>query len=583
MLCNNDRVVVLISETAFSGKLMSKRDVQAFLRGEQISPGGEIYGVDEGEVVGDEEDEDDDDGASDIAREEDVDEMLADDALREERALGLGGAAGAEASFRFRRDSGDRHASFRSDSMSRLDVERASFYQTGIDETGGGGGSVSASARRDGVVVIGVGGSPMAARTASFAAMERNASSSSLAAYPTSHSRARPGSAASSAARRGREQAGGDSRSRRRSGSPAADRGGSRDSRVSRASKASRASSQASQAQQRRPTSSSSGAKLRPSSGVRRPLSGARQKTSGAARERGLHVTKPVDPIQAGKVATGGSSSTVAGGTAAGQLAPLSPGAFSTIPAMGLSPTAGPSEGFNTQLRPDLSQAGSRAGTEGSSGGALSPGGASSVASGAAPPGRQRKKFYKAPGVAKMRKAVHKLLLIKRFNSNWNPDMYGASTNTSGSGTINSSGDNNTVGGRRLFRRKQKKLGRTMDKYVAEQSNLYEYSKKRDAHDDQKVPWYLVTPQSNLKLCWDIVILCLVVWAAFRVPIRIGFDAKPSEYGFALLLLLDNSKPATLSFSSHLSVVQLRARVPSTSSPTPSSSSISSSTSSRRR
>lgn len=187
-----------------------------------------------------------------------------------------------------------------------------------------------------------------------------------------------------------------------------------------------------------------------------------------------------------------------------------------------------------------------------------------------------------------MRKAVAKLTLIRRFNKNWDPDAYGAQTNTGSSNTMISSKESNSLGGkRRLFGRKQRNLGRTMDNYVKEQSNLYEYARQRKATNDQKLPWYILTPASSYKLCWDIVILFLVIWAAVRVPIRIGFDAQPGELlqrhasvgGKRILLLV---RFVSLPFSL-LFFVQAPTRSLLTFSPTRFSSSTSSSTFSRQR
>jgi hypothetical protein len=130
---------------------------------------------------------------------------------------------------------------------------------------------------------------------------------------------------------------------------------------------------------------------------------------------------------------------------------------------------------------------------------------------------------------------VHKLTLIRRFNQN--ADFSGGG---SGGGTLvhSASASSNRLGlgmSRRFsgagsfFGRRSKGLGRTMDAYVKEQSNLYEYGRQRRVLNDDRLPRHIIRPNTRHKIMWDVLILVLVLYGAFTVPIRIGFESEPGE------------------------------------------------------
>jgi hypothetical protein len=138
-----------------------------------------------------------------------------------------------------------------------------------------------------------------------------------------------------------------------------------------------------------------------------------------------------------------------------------------------------------------------------------------------------------SPVAVKLKRAVHKLTLIRRFNQN--ADFSGA---VGGGGTLMHSASSNRLGSgmsRRFsnagsfFGRRSKGLGRTMDAYVKEQSNLYEYGRQRRVLNDDRLPRYIIRPNTTHKIMWDVLILVLVLYGAFTVPIRIGFESEPGE------------------------------------------------------
>ena len=66
---------------------------------------------------------------------------------------------------------------------------------------------------------------------------------------------------------------------------------------------------------------------------------------------------------------------------------------------------------------------------------------------------------------------------------------------------------------------------RSMDSFVREQSNIYQYNEQRSApREGNALPCGLFDPESSYKLAWDFVILALVVYYGFAVPFRLAFD-----------------------------------------------------------
>jgi len=138
-----------------------------------------------------------------------------------------------------------------------------------------------------------------------------------------------------------------------------------------------------------------------------------------------------------------------------------------------------------------------------------------------------------SPAAVKLKRAVHKLTLIRRFNQN--ADFSGA---VGDGGTLMHSASSNRLGSGKsrrfpgagsFFGRRSKGLGRTMDAYVKEQSNLYEYGRQRRVLNDDRLPRYIIHPSTTHKTMWDVLILVLVLYGAFTVPIRIGFEFEPGE------------------------------------------------------
>lgn len=78
--------------------------------------------------------------------------------------------------------------------------------------------------------------------------------------------------------------------------------------------------------------------------------------------------------------------------------------------------------------------------------------------------------------------------------------------------------------------RKAHGITRSMDNAMKNMFNIYEYTSQRDQlEEDEKLPPFMVHPESLLKATWDIAMLCLVVFFAFAVPYRIGFEIVLSQ------------------------------------------------------
>lgn len=149
------------------------------------------------------------------------------------------------------------------------------------------------------------------------------------------------------------------------------------------------------------------------------------------------------------------------------------------------------------------------------------------------PQGTRRKLSMSAN--EKLRRTVHKLVLINRFNkahANTAAAAEGTAAVTTG-GSLPSLATNTVQGAANLAprgswrRSRSRRLLRAMDDYVKEQSDLYQYAVQRKARDDEPLPWYLLRPDSHLRIVWDVIILILVVYSAFTVPLRIGFETSP--------------------------------------------------------
>jgi Ion transport protein len=144
----------------------------------------------------------------------------------------------------------------------------------------------------------------------------------------------------------------------------------------------------------------------------------------------------------------------------------------------------------------------------------------------------------------KVKKVVHKLAVIRKFNESFDASYSTSSSNNLLSNKKASTNDSN-INGNSLFpvtsmkklehsnsskvlipSRKNRKLSKIMDAYVKEQSNLYEYGNQRRliGEVEDSLPWYLIQQTSLKKTWWDLLILVLVLYAAITVPFSIGFD-----------------------------------------------------------
>lgn len=146
----------------------------------------------------------------------------------------------------------------------------------------------------------------------------------------------------------------------------------------------------------------------------------------------------------------------------------------------------------------------------------------------------------------KMRRAVHKLVLINRFNKaaliSPAPGASKASLRSGGSGGSGSTGTamRSGLSGKSRSRwgfagTRSRSIGKVMDQYIKEQSNLYEYTevRKGNVKEDEKLPWYIIKPEAMWRVGWDMVMLVLVIYYSMLVPVRIGFDLETCEWRWA--------------------------------------------------
>jgi hypothetical protein len=78
----------------------------------------------------------------------------------------------------------------------------------------------------------------------------------------------------------------------------------------------------------------------------------------------------------------------------------------------------------------------------------------------------------------------------------------------------------------------RRSIGKVMDQYIKEQSNLYEYGevRKSNVKEDEKLPWYIIKPDISWRVAWDMLMLVLVIYYSLLVPVRIGFDLETCEW-----------------------------------------------------
>jgi hypothetical protein len=151
----------------------------------------------------------------------------------------------------------------------------------------------------------------------------------------------------------------------------------------------------------------------------------------------------------------------------------------------------------------------------------------------------------------KLRRAVHKLVLINRFNKSAlvsgpaatavGSRMSVRSGGSGGSGVSGFRAGASAAASKRsrwgFSGSRSKSIGKVMDQYIKEQSNLYEYTevRKHTVKDDERLPWYLIRPDAGWRVAWDMVMLVLVVYYSLMVPVRIGFDLVTCECARARL------------------------------------------------
>ena len=147
-------------------------------------------------------------------------------------------------------------------------------------------------------------------------------------------------------------------------------------------------------------------------------------------------------------------------------------------------------------------------------------------------------------GNQKLRRAVHKLVLINRFNKAAlltpavpiSSKLSMRSAGSHGPSALRSSASKSGRTGSRwgfaVSSVSRKSIGKVMDQYIKEQSNLYEYGevRKSNVKEDEKLPWYIVKPDVKWRVGWDMLMLVLVIYYSLLVPVRIGFDLETCEW-----------------------------------------------------
>lgn len=79
-----------------------------------------------------------------------------------------------------------------------------------------------------------------------------------------------------------------------------------------------------------------------------------------------------------------------------------------------------------------------------------------------------------------------------------------------------------------------------MDTYIKQIANLYEYNRRREPLDQQeKLPWHVINPDGWFKAAWDVATLFLVIYFAFMVPFRLGYEVPASEGFFVFETFAD--------------------------------------------
>ena len=77
--------------------------------------------------------------------------------------------------------------------------------------------------------------------------------------------------------------------------------------------------------------------------------------------------------------------------------------------------------------------------------------------------------------------------------------------------------------------RQSRRVLRVLDLEVKHHADLMAYARqRRPLCDASALPAFMISPHSTSKLCWDTLILLLVLYSAVVVPFSIAFDAQPA-------------------------------------------------------
>jgi len=148
----------------------------------------------------------------------------------------------------------------------------------------------------------------------------------------------------------------------------------------------------------------------------------------------------------------------------------------------------------------------------------------------------------------RFKRAVQRVIFVNRFKSPGDEDAADGRLPSKGSAAaIGIGGANGSVTAERGHGKlasvaasvigkgrsnKRSRAGKSVDAYIKNLVDLYDYSQNREVDDRinlEKLPWHVIDPDSPLKTAWDIMTLVLVVYFAFMVPYRIGFDVPLNE------------------------------------------------------
>jgi hypothetical protein len=133
---------------------------------------------------------------------------------------------------------------------------------------------------------------------------------------------------------------------------------------------------------------------------------------------------------------------------------------------------------------------------------------------------------------SKLRRAVHKLVLISRFNRlsrtkidsklDFRDAVSSIRVTRPAGGAV---GDD---------RRDKASHALIMDQHIRESSDYYSYAFRRQLlSDDEVLPWYLIRPDTAPRIAWDVLALLIVVYFSITVPIALSFEVPSTRAGAA--------------------------------------------------